>query len=229
MPVLRNWELTIEVDQVLRCQGANPAAVRQRNSDLIQTAERALAEGLSLIEPAVAYHWVAVEALQHEKLILASGAALTGPLVAAQLAPARLVALAVCTIGPGLERRVSDLYATDPVYAFGLDGVGTAAVDALSAEVCGYFDALASQDGLQSTSPISPGMIGWPLEEGQRQIFSLLDTHPIGVVLNAGSQMIPRKSTSMAIGISPDAGAEWKPCDFCSMRETCRFRGRRDG
>jgi hypothetical protein len=224
MPILRDWLLTLNVDQVLRGQGADPASIRTRSQQLVEMAERVIREANAFLKPAVAYEEFAVDSLRHEKLLLEGGGVLHGPLVAAQLGPAQTVVLAVCTLGEDLEQRIAAMYRMDPVYAMALDGMGTAALEVLATQVCQFFDEKAIPAGLQTTIPISPGMIGWPIAEGQQEVFALLDTGPIGVTLNAGSLMIPYKSTSMAIGIGANVRADGKPCDFCHMRDTCRFQ-----
>jgi len=77
---------------------------------------------------------------------------------------------------------------------------------------------------MQSTIPLSPGMIGWPVEESQHQIFALLDASRVGVVLTESSVMIPVKSISMVLGLGHDVSSDSRICDYCTMRETCRYR-----
>jgi len=220
----RDWQLNIDVDMVLRGQGVNAAIVRQCKPRLIEIAERALVEGLSLIEPAVVYRTLPVETMRHECLTLSGGAQLTGPLTAQHLAPAQQIVLMVCTIGAVLEQRVSALMWNDPAYALALDGFGSVAVEALGVAICARLEDKAARDQKCTSVPLSPGMIGWPVDVGQPQIFSLLDTDQIGVTLNDSAQMIPHKSTSMALGISAAPFSEGRPCDFCALRETCRYQ-----
>ena len=55
MHILREWDLQIDVDGVLRGQGADPAIIRSRSPRLVACAEQALEEGLQYLQPAVAY------------------------------------------------------------------------------------------------------------------------------------------------------------------------------
>jgi cobalamin-dependent methionine synthase I len=110
------------------------------------------------------------------------------------------------------------------VYGLALDGVGSAAAEALAHAACRRFATLAATEGLQTTVSLSPGMLGWPVEEGQRQLFSLLDASLIGVILTRDYLMIPRKSLSLVIGVGTKVNVEGKPCDFCTMYDTCRYR-----
>ncbi|HZY42203.1 MAG TPA: hypothetical protein VFF59_09410 [Anaerolineae bacterium] len=222
--VIRDWSLNIDVDMVLRGQGADPAVIRQRKPRLVAIAERAVADGARLIDPAVAYRTLSVEAVRHERLMLAGGAALTGARLAQHLSAAQSVTLIVCTLGDALEQRVSALMSDDPAYALALDGFGSVAAEALGVAMCGRLEAAAQRADWHTSVPLSPGMIGWPVDVGQLQIFSLLDTAPIGVTLNASAQMTPHKSTSMILGASSTPFSAGRACDFCARRETCRYQ-----
>jgi hypothetical protein len=228
MPVLDGLELMLDVDSVLRGQGANPATIRARGTRLVRAAEKALAEGRSLLQPAVLYEEFTVESVRHQSLHLAGGATLRGDLVAQQLGPAERVIAVICTIGGALEEHTSQAMAQDPVHALALDGVGGAAVEALANAACQQFAASAAAEGRQTTVPFSPGMVGWPLLDGQRQIFALLDARQIGVVLTADGLMIPEKSLSMVLGTGRHVESTGRSCDYCTMRETCRYRSRDD-
>jgi len=85
-------------------------------------------------------------------------------------------------------------------------------------------DSSAEAEGLGTTIPLSPGLLGWPVVIGQRQIFALLDTASAGVRLTEGYMMIPKKSTSLVIGVGTDVEHVGESCDYCSMAATCRFR-----
>ncbi len=222
--ILRDWQLNIDVDMVLRGQGADPAVIRARKPRLIDIAERAVQEGSLLIEPAAVYRFMQIEMMRHERLILADGAPLTGSLIAQHLSPARYVALMVCTVGAAIDERISALMPRDPAYALALDGFGSAAAESLGTELCSRLEREAAHSGYCTSVPINPGMIDWPVDVGQPQIFSNLDTEVIGVTLNESAQMIPRKSTSLVLGFAPTPFEAGTPCDFCALRNTCRYQ-----
>jgi hypothetical protein len=223
---LTGWQLDIDVDMVLRGQGADPVVVRQRRPKLIEITEQALAAGMQWIQPAVVYRVLHVESLRHEIMTLEDGGRLTGGLIVEQLAQAQQVALVVCTLGSALENQISMLMHTDSLLGFALDGFGTAAMEALGAAICSKLELDARESGLYTSIPLSPGILGWPVDVGQAQIFSSLDTSCIDVVLNDGFQMVPRKSTSMVLGMSSVPFTAGRTCDFCGLRETCRYQNR---
>ncbi len=225
MPVITGPELDLTIDAVLRGQGADPAAIRARSPQLVAEAARALEQARPLLDPRLCYERLPVESLRHERLTLAGGGMLSGPLIAQHLGRAREVIVMVCTIGGALDELVSAMIrAGDMVYALALDGVGSAAVEALANRACRRFELEAEAQGLQTSIPLSPGMVGWGVAEGQPQLFSLIDADAIGVTLTDHSLMIPRKSLSMVLGVGKDMLAGGRTCDFCAMRDTCRYQ-----
>jgi hypothetical protein len=224
MPVHADWSLTIDVDAVLRGQGADPVALRARSPRLVEAAERALEEGKPLLIPQVLYERLPVQEIRHEQVHLHGGKRLQGALPAQHLAGAREVAVVICTIGPELEARSSALAREDIVYGLALDGVGSAGVEALANAVCASFEAQARETGQQTTIPLSPGMVGWPVEQGQPQIFGLLDSSKIGVRLSPSMLMIPRKSLTFAVGFGQQMSETARTCDYCSLKGTCRYQ-----
>jgi len=224
MPVLRNWELIIDADQVLRGQGADPAAIRQRSPKLLDLAERAIEDGAPLLKPELLYRWLKVDHVIHERIKLEGGIELRSKLLTEHLAPASEVVVILCTIGPYLEDMISQVIKSDLVYALALDGLGSAGVEALANAACRQFELEAEEKHLEATIPLSPGMIDWSVEEGQPQIFDLLPAEEIGVQLTPSWVMIPRKSLSMVMGIGDQLTLSGTTCDYCSMRETCRYQ-----
>jgi hypothetical protein len=209
---------------VLRALGADPDLVRRRRSSALAIAEQAVVVGTPLLQPVVASASFAVTEFRHERLMLREAGHLSGPLVAEHLHAAQSVVVAVCSIGPALEEAASECFSADPVLGVALDALGSAAVDLLGTTMCQRVDAAAEAEGLRTSVPLSPGLLGWPVAAGQRQIFALLGTAPAGVFLTEGSMMVPKKSTSIVIGIGTDVEHAGESCDYCSMAATCRFR-----
>jgi hypothetical protein len=227
LPILRDFDLALDVDDVLWAQGADPAAIRSRSPMLVEVAERALAEARPMLHPAVLYRELEVEGLIHDRLVLSGGGVLRGPLVRQHLAPASRVVVIVCTVGPELEEEITRKMASDFQYALALDGAGSATAEALAAAVCHHFERQSERAGWGITTRISPGMVGWPVSEGQRQIFDLLEAERIGVALLPSGMMTPRKSLSQAIGSGTAVSADGVPCDYCSMVDRCLYRSHR--
>ena len=73
MPVVTDWALELDTDQVLRGQGADPATLRARRPALVGVAQRALQVGTPLLQPRVAYERLEARGLRHERLSLDGG------------------------------------------------------------------------------------------------------------------------------------------------------------
>ncbi|MGC8627029.1 MAG: hypothetical protein ACP5VR_05620 [Acidimicrobiales bacterium] len=224
--VLRDWDLRPDVEALLRALGTDPGRARKRPS-VVEVARQALVAAEGLLQPAVVAASYAVEGLSHERLRLGEGRYLAGPLVAKQLHRAEHVLVAICTVGPALEAAASECSGRDLALSAALDALGTAAVDLLVAALCQTVGDQAKAGGSLTTTPFSPGMVGWPLAAGQRQIFSLVDAASIGVSLTESFMMLPQKSTSLVVGIGGDLGRSGEPCDYCAVAATCRYRQRR--
>jgi len=230
MPILDHWKLQLTIDDVLRAQGADPAVMRLRRPSLVKGTEKAITIGMALLHPRVLYAKYMVKGLVHERLELSSNTScngksyLSGYLIAQHLARAHLIIVMVCTIGSELDETVSSLFKIDPIIGIALDGVGSAAVEMLAIQVCNYFEAEAQAHGLNTTMPLNPGMVGWPLDQGQPQIFTLLDSDEIQVSLTESCMMTPNKSLSMVVGVGEEVSAIGSSCDFCNLKGVCKYK-----
>ena len=214
----------LDEDAVLRGQGADPAAIRLRSPKLVEHARNALQDGLPYLEPKVLYKKLDLKSISHEKIILESGEKLSGPLIVKHLCNAEYVILFLCTIGDRLEKFASSVIKENVVYGFALDGVGSAAVEAIANAACKFFEDEADQNGLHASITLNPGMIGWEVKDGQPEIFDIMDTSQLNVHLLPSGLMTPRKSLTMVIGFGPDMEKAGKTCDYCAMSETCKYK-----
>lgn len=224
MVVRRDWALDYDVDDVLRSQSADPASLRDRRPTLVTLSERALEHGRDLIEPAVLMRRLPVATTRHNRVTLTDGGHLTGSLIGMHLGGAQEVVVMLCTIGDRLGKRVIATSETDLSYGFALDAVGSAAVHALSAAACNHVEQEAAAAGLQTSLPLSPGMDGWGVDPGQREVFSMIDADEVGVVLSSTLEMRPLKSTTAVIGVGVGLATKGAICDYCALRDTCRQR-----
>jgi hypothetical protein len=230
MPILDQWKLPLTTDQVLRAQGADPEAIRLRRPAFIKNVAEAITKGKHLLHPLVLYEKYSVKGLVHERLELVSNAVnqgktyLSGQLIAQHLARAQTIIVMLCTIGSEIDENVSSLFKIDPMRGLALDGVGSAAVEDLAIQACNYFESQARADGLNTTMPLNPGMVGWSLDQGQPQVFSLLDSDKIQISLTESCMMIPSKSLSLVLGVGDNVSAIGSSCDYCSLKGVCRYQ-----
>ena len=224
MTILEGIPLKFDVDQVLKSQGADPQIIRKRSPKLVEIAERALEQGRPLLDSKVIFRELSVLSIKHERLLLEDQNELKGKLIVKHLASAEKIIIILCTIGSRLEEYSLKKIKNDPVMGLAIEGVGSAAVEALANSVCTYFGEKAAEENLETTIPLNPGMIGWDVGEGQPQIFKLLDAKELEVTLTPSCLMLPRKTLSMVIGVGADIKVGGKTCDYCHMQETCLYK-----
>jgi hypothetical protein len=225
MPIIRDIPLSLKTWEVLRRQGLGGGAkVRPEIGILVQELVGTVRKS-HLLEPAVAYEIYAVTDITQRKLSLDSD--LAGHLPLLQLIPgAKEMTIAVCTIGPRLEKKVTDYTSQgEPLRGMLLDGIGSVAVDSLAEEFCKFVANEASSRDYEAGSPINPGMPGLPITT-QWALLELVPAQQIGVSLTSSGMMIPRKSVSMIIGIGPQM-ATWtraEVCARCHLSKDCPYR-----
>jgi hypothetical protein len=230
MPILDKWDLQLTTDHVLRAQGADPQVIRSRRPNLVLATQEALIRAEPLLKPLVLYEKYRVKAFIHECLELVPHNSdggkhqLSSPLIAQNLARAQEVIVVLCTIGSDLDNFTSSLFKVDPLIAIAVDAVGSSAVEMLAIQACNYFEMQVFDIGMKATVPLNPGMIGWPVEIGQPQIFSLLDSELINVSITDSCMMVPNKSLSLVIGIGEDVSTNGSSCDYCSLNGICRYQ-----
>ncbi len=225
MPIKRDIPLSLTSDNILRRQG-----IRQRSSrpEIAAITEKLLSEmyELCLLEPMAAYNIYPVSEVSNDRVSLDNGVEIRGTSLPSLLAKSQELAVAVCTIGPKLEKQVTDyLGGREPLRGLLLDGIGSAAVDSLAQEACKLIQNEASLRDYQVSSPFSPGTPGFPITE-QWQLFQLIPTEEIGVSLVASGLMVPRKSVSMVIAIGEyvTVRKRGEACARCNLSETCHYR-----
>jgi hypothetical protein len=226
MPVIRDIPLSLKSTEVFRRQGLRKGAkVRPEIKLLIREVLSSLKKS-RLLEPAAAYQYYAVRSMTGSQISLEGDKALHCPLLPAIFPEAKKFAIVLCTIGPRLERQVTD-YSKNGAALRGmiLDGIGSAAVDKLVSEVLRLIATEVSSRGYEISSPVNPGMPGFPLTD-QWNLLGLVDSDEIGVRLTASGMLVPRKSTSMVMGIGPRM-TRWTQtgvCAHCSLAETCLYK-----
>jgi hypothetical protein len=253
MPILRDVAITLTVEELLSAQGRN-----EHQPGLVAAAKEAIALGQTIFAPAAIYDEFEVQAVVGERVALcareqgskgareqgSSGANMnvpplpcsSAPLLtvgpkADLLAPAQRLLVAVYTIGPALERQVSELYiAGEPLLSYMLDCVGVMALGMVGERLRRLAEELATGRGWGVSPALSPGsLVGWPVQ-GQRELCALLPLADIGVRLNEYCVLEPHKSVSLAIGLGPgyESHEVGSVCHYCALKDTCWRRRERE-
>jgi len=226
MPIICDIPLSLKTREVLRRQGlGGEAKVRPEIKILIREL-LASVKKTRLLEPAVAYEYYTVSSMNGSQISLEGDKAIHGPLIPAIFPEAKELAVLLCTIGPRLEKQITDYSKSgEAMRGMILDGIGSTAVDMMVLEVLRRLASEVSSRGYEISSPVNPGMPGFPLTE-QWNLLGLVNADEIGVSLTASGVLVPRKSTSMVIGIGPKM-TRWtqaEVCARCSLRETCHYK-----
>lgn len=226
MPVIRDIRLSLKTREVLRRQGLGGGAkVRPEIKTLIRELLASVKKA-HLMEPAVAYEYYTISSMNGSQISLEGDKAIQSPLLPAIFPEAKELAVILCTIGPRLEKQVTDYSKSgEAMRGMILDGIGSTAVDMIALEVLRRLASEVSSRGHEISSPVNPGMPGFPLTE-QWNLVGLVKAAEIGVSLTASGVLVPRKSVSMVIGIGPKMTrwTEAEVCACCSLSETCHYK-----
>jgi len=223
LPVIYDWNVQIDTDDVLSGQGAVPSVIRKRSPRLITIAEQALFESRKLVRPLAVYKILDVVSFTHDRIELSEGHYLQGEFVHQHLQGVQQVCVAACTITDALQKRVSEIGNNDISYALALDGAGSSSVEFLATEVCKWIEGQAKQKGWVATLPLNPGMSGWPMAEGQKQVFDILSGESDEITLTPSCLMQPFKSLSLVVGLGQKVAEHGSQCDYCTLRDSCQF------
>jgi hypothetical protein len=218
MPVLKDIEIHISMDDLLRAQGsaAQRPAVRE-------TARWAIAEAQRLAEPAAVWDLLPVHGVDGERARVGEAWLRVGS-HADLLAPARRALVSVVTIGPALEEEEGRLIQKGSLLeSFMLDSAGVLGLAVVGDSLRRLAENLAAQREWGVSLALAPGsLVGWPVHD-QKALCSLLDLAAIGVSLNSWQVLMPHKSASGLVGLGPGYIARQveSACRFCPQRETC--------
>jgi hypothetical protein len=224
MPVVTEISLLLTEKSILRRQEiASSSKIKPSASSINHDF---LSQQKILLQPAIAYEIYLVQKITSDAIYLNDGQTIQGRVPASGLKKARGIAVVLCTIGPLLEETSQKYFsAHELLKGFLLDGFGSAAIDSLASEACRLIQDIACSSGSDISSPYSPGMHGWKVEE----ISHLLQLAPaayIGIHLTGGGMLYPRKSIAMIIGLGRDMPrhSQAESCTRCNLKDSCRHR-----
>jgi hypothetical protein len=222
MEQVKEFNIDLSIDDILRGEGADPTIVRARRPALVKVASDAMELGFSKIHPAAITHELEIIEHNHNRILIQGRKVLFSPLVARHLTGAERIVLVICTIGLELETYASLCMQENPSLGMALDGMGNAAIENIAQQVCVRIGKQARPLGLTVSTPISPGDPEWPAEIGQPFFFSFLDPSLIGIKLSSNGMMQPKKSVSFAVGVGLNMSQKGM-CYLCNYAERCHY------
>lgn len=230
--VVRDIPITLTPDALLESQARKGRPTLQKPLAR-RSAEQAVAMALALARPAAVWDEFAVANVSDGILTLESPSGVRRLVMgqgAALLQDAGRAFVAVWTIGPELETRVSQLERQgDTLLAFMLETAGVLVLGAVGEAVRTIAEQRAAAEGWGVSPALSPGsLVGWPVD-GQRDLCALLPLTDIGVELSPYCVLRPHKSCSGLIGMGPGFSSAHVGalCRACALADTC-WRRRED-
>jgi len=220
--ILEGIPVSIDKQEILRLQG------RHGNEKLTEPIREILDEVMEDCQQLLHPNAILVETeaeVMKKSIRLANGLTLHNSDGARAWRNADHLGAVVCTIGPALERRVSELSAQGAnTAALMLDSIGSVAVESVADHANRRICQGAAQRGMKAGPRLSPGYGAWPLED-QRVIFAMVPAERIGVHLNEQGIMIPMKSISFCLGMGRNLKAPegLHPCQYCNLKN-CQYR-----
>ncbi|MCP4167854.1 MAG: hypothetical protein GY759_18450 [Chloroflexi bacterium] len=224
MDIKRDFQLEFDEQTYFDFHGERMARLLERPSVRSQF-EQAMAEAAEVVQPAACFSAFSIKRFMHERVELVGGARLGGGPFTEVIGGAEQLILAVCTVGNGVDARLKELQKEGQRFTvLVLDELATWAVDQIRQQLCRQFEAEQRSQGSYTSTVLSPGESAWSVSD-QSVIFDLLNTSVIDVTLSPGMVMYPLKSLSMAMGIGPSPMGQpgLTNCDYCSMKDRCKY------
>lgn len=228
MNIKQDWTIHLDEDAYLAMQGESFGKILA-NPERLNTFHQAIADVNAHIRPVACWDFFPIESILHDKLVLANGIRLGGGPVVQVVGGASRLVVAVCTVGPAVDRLIDQAQKQRQLFRMMLlHELGAWAVDMVRQEWCRLLEEELQARGLRVSAPLSPGESAWSVKD-QAVIFSLLDTARIGVSLSESMIMLPVKSLSLVMGTGAGPlGVEGASnCDFCSIKAWCAYRHKR--
>ena len=105
MPVISDIRLDLKNSDIFRREGFKGyTRIRPEIKTLVKDL-LASTENTRLLEPVTSYELYPVTFMNPDRVLLKGGAVINGSLVPATFPEAKELVVAVCTVGPGLEKR----------------------------------------------------------------------------------------------------------------------------
>ncbi len=165
-----------------------------------------------------------VEARVEENKVSLGGTTLESPSLAKHLAGCEKAFLFACTLGPGVDALIRRFTITEMPLVPVLQACSAAYIEAYADKAQEELEAFAKEKGLYLRPRYSPGYGDFPLS-AQEFLFRALEIpKKLGVALTENYLMVPFKSITAVIGLSPDpARCHIHRCMACPAQD-CPFR-----
>lgn len=128
---------------------------------------------------------------------------LCGQSILKHLRQAISVAVVAVTIGDEIEKKITEYFGQGRyTEALLLDAAASAAVEQATDQVNNIISKHANKEGLTAIARFSPGYGDWSIQS-QPEILKLAQARQIGIDITSSYMLIPRKSVTAIIGLTP--------------------------
>jgi hypothetical protein len=222
IPGISDFDIT--AGQVLRAQGSDPEILMQRKPALFSMTEKAIQVVMEKANPQLFFISMPITKKDHISVHLGESVRLHGDTIDRSIRPAEAVIAAIFTIGPVVEEHIAKIFKDDPAFALAMDTAASYFIDRMGSVLCQAVDLYVQTTGEKTGIPVSPGAKDWDVQTGQPQLFSLFSGFKLPITINSSGMMTPQKSMSMLVPYGKQLDESGKPCDFCTMSTTCKFK-----
>ncbi len=219
MPAIRGVDLKREL-ATNPPPGMSPVRVRLRNEAITLI----LAE--DLVEACYSYNIVPLQGPAGE-ILQAGGEWIRAPRLLPKSGELTALGCGVCTLGPKLEARISQLFREKRAsLAVSLDEVGNEMLFAIGRRIQDRMLSECYRKRLSMGAELHAGDPGLELD-AQAAVLRLASADKIGVALYKGNLITPLKSGSVVFAVGRNLPeVSWSRCDSCPSAAKCSY-GRR--
>ena len=178
-----------------------------------------------VINPRLLFSVKPVAGVSQTGVSLSDGTVWRSPKLARAFNYCKRAVVYVGTIGSRIEKEVRKLTERNRLSeAYIVESLGSLAVENMIEQFHSQYGSYLKQSRKGITLPFSPGYCDWHVEE-QKKLFSSVAADEIGITLNTGGLMTPRKSISGVFGVRDWQGPAiaYNPCSNCANK-SCSYR-----
>lgn len=213
---------SLDEREILRNMGYRGSEIP---SDLESLIQQCIRQTLETIQPRAVFRRFPIEKDIDGIRISGTDLIFPGASIQKHLETSGEVWLFAVTVGQATDKLIRTALSEKPEEGIILDSCAAIAVETAADKIQEMLRETVEREGKFITSRFSPGYGDLPLSV-QRDFLTLLDTsRKIGLTVTDRFLMVPSKSVSAIIGISPtEIKTKQNPCDGCILRTTCELR-----
>lgn len=164
-----------------------------------------------------------INIIGNEKIMIGDVEFNTQGIITNQIKNSEMIALFICTAGPGIDSLSKLLFAGENMLgSYIVDTIGIAIVETAMDKIQKQLETQMNFFELKLTNRFSPGYCDWDVQE-QQKLFGFFPPGFCGIRLTDSCFMYPSKSVSGIIGIGKKVESNSYYCKDCSQQD-CIYR-----